>query len=757
MIDNHLRLNLVINIFVQPIKLLNWQKTHLGETRIMTYTNKNNKGLHLKRNKQQEFNSSCLKEIAVGLKLLLGLAPRSWSSKSLLCRSYLSLVKKLINNHGPVTAAKRMKEYQNFIIRSALELPVTALSWHKVDKTGWPVILKPFKSYTMSQDPLRKHFIISIFRSSDLMTGIIDNDTSTITEPWQGCERTLNVISVFCKGWGERNWWLKNLWASRTNNNGMRAKGASGPNGSTGTLTLTLDALALNLDRSLKDSVLALSNLTCTPKFSGWISYILKGHCCISMYAFIQSSRRLRELSHGRIAFIPDKGMKTRVVAIGDGFTQVVLQPIHDVLMETLRHMKTSAAFKQTRVHNIIKFRSKHNLFMGSSDATAFTDRFPFRLQLAFLERIIGAKIVIHYKNVIGRTFTVQGSEERISYSTGQPMGFLSSWPLATITHHIVIEYCAKQVLNHYEFKRFIRDGYCVLGDDVVIFHRGVYKMYLSIMRKLGLTLNSNKSTDSKHACEFAKQLFWRGFRVSAITPSSLMKVAVSPTSMVKLLQDLTDLGYSNIPAIALLDLYPKKTWKQLIPFLSNPQTFKFCENLIDWSEAPKGLSPNQYGWVWTKQQFAAALSYAAVLIISAEVKRLDDTKKPAKRVTNKVWGIIRKFYKAHPKAEPIYTRPFYDGLDLIATELSQLRWGEILSYDYQKFVKHIRSLDPDTHLYGIENSNVTEIKILVTAINLLNDSQNPDSKLNLADFDNFEERILQKLLDNFVGSRLWA
>jgi hypothetical protein len=48
-------------------------------------------------------------------------------------------------------------------------------------------------------------------------------------------------------------------------------------------------------------------------------------------------------------------------------------------------------------------------------------------------------------------------------------------------------------------------------------------------------------------------------------------------------------------------------------------------------------------------------------------------------------------------------------------------------------------------------------MKILVTAITLLNDTQNPDSKLNLEDFDNFEEKILQKLLDNIVGSRLWA
>jgi hypothetical protein len=71
------------------------------------------------------------------------------------------------------------------------------------------------------------------------------------------------------------------------------------------------------------------------------------------------------------------------------------------------------------------------------------------------------------------------------------------------------------------------------------------------------------------------------------------------------------------------------------MPFLSNPETFGFGKNLIDWSEAPKGYSPNQYGWVWTQQQFANALSYAAVIIIETEVKRLAG-QESAKRVTNK-------------------------------------------------------------------------------------------------------------------------
>jgi hypothetical protein len=136
---------------------------------------------------------------------------------------------------------------------------------------------------------------------------------------------------------------------------------------------------------------------------------------------------RKRPISAGHIAFVPDKGLKTRVVAICDGFTSLALQPLHDVLIESLRKLKTSAAFKQTTIREIILYRTQHNMFCGSSDATAFTDRFPYRPQSALLESIVGAEMVIHYDSVINRSFTVQGTADKISYTVGQPIGFLGS------------------------------------------------------------------------------------------------------------------------------------------------------------------------------------------------------------------------------------------------------------------------------------------------------------------------------------------
>jgi hypothetical protein len=104
----------------------------------------------------------------------------------------------------------------------------------------------------------------------------------------------------------------------------------------------------------------------------------------------------LKELSLGRIGFVPDKGLKTRVVAIGDGFSAAALQPVHDYLITMLKVMPTSAAFKQDKAWATLIYRTLHGLFCGSSDATAFTDRFPIGPQAAVLESVTDAKLAIH-------------------------------------------------------------------------------------------------------------------------------------------------------------------------------------------------------------------------------------------------------------------------------------------------------------------------------------------------------------------------
>jgi hypothetical protein len=186
--------------------------------------------------------------------------------KTTLCKSYISLVTKLIDNHGPITAVKLLKSYQNFIIRNAMELPCEPIEWCATDKSGWPKKLKPFKNYVIAPDPLKKSFVISIFRSFDLLQGITSKNTESISDPFNGDENILREFTVFCKTWGENLLKRKAVkpWNSRSEQSVLKAKSTSGPNGSTSTLTLVLDAVALSTNDVLRDSLLRLARHTCS-------------------------------------------------------------------------------------------------------------------------------------------------------------------------------------------------------------------------------------------------------------------------------------------------------------------------------------------------------------------------------------------------------------------------------------------------------------------------------------------------------------
>jgi hypothetical protein len=82
------------------------------------------------------------------------------------------------------------------------------------------------------------------------------------------------------------------------------------------------------------------------------------------------------ELYTGRIAFLPDKGGKTRLIAIGDYWTQSVVRPLHDSMMATLRQIPEDSTYDQdTGVRPLLSGDVKDQCH--SIDLTSATDRFP--------------------------------------------------------------------------------------------------------------------------------------------------------------------------------------------------------------------------------------------------------------------------------------------------------------------------------------------------------------------------------------------
>jgi hypothetical protein len=84
-------------------------------------------------------------------------------------------------------------------------------------------------------------------------------------------------------------------------------------------------------------------------------------------------------------------------------------------------------------------------------------------------------------------------------------MGALSSWAMLAITHHMIMQYCAKLVNP---ISRTWDERYEIVGDDIIIFDKSLADKYLEVMAELGVPINQSKSVVSinKPVVEFVKR-----------------------------------------------------------------------------------------------------------------------------------------------------------------------------------------------------------------------------------------------------------
>lgn len=90
-----------------------------------------------------------------------------------------------------------------------------------------------------------------------------------------------------------------------------------------------------------------------------------------------------------RISVFPDSEGKTRIIAIGDYWSQTVLRPIHDVIYSVLQDIPADQTFCQAEgISALLSMDTKHFCF----DLTAFTDRFPMTIVKGLLSVLVGAE-----------------------------------------------------------------------------------------------------------------------------------------------------------------------------------------------------------------------------------------------------------------------------------------------------------------------------------------------------------------------------
>lgn len=229
------------------------------------------------------------------------------------------------------------------------------------------------------------------------------------------------------------------------------------------------------------------------------------------LYALLPPARRiwwdslLSRPEAGRFGRKLEGSGKLRVFAIANPIFQTLLRPLHDWVMKVLRSIWMDGTFDQPKP--LLRLIGKRELF--SFDLKSATDLLPADLSSAVLLSLVGGDFSRTWQflmqQVVFRSPDPSSSPDRgwlFQFTRGQPLGYYSSWPVFTLTHHMLVWMSAERVYPGKVFK-----DYAILGDDIVIADPKVAKEYVKTMEDCQAIISREKSpVSSNGACEFAKR-----------------------------------------------------------------------------------------------------------------------------------------------------------------------------------------------------------------------------------------------------------
>jgi hypothetical protein len=273
---------------------------------------------------------------------------------------------------------------------------------------------------------------------------------------------------------------------------------------------------------------------------------------------------------------------KVRTIAIVDYWTNFVLKPLHDWMFKVLTLLPQDATFNQEgRVRD---FASRGYREIWSYDLKSATDLIPLALYRAMFSVILPEKILdLWFKLLVDRDFTSPKSTTKcyknhprtVRYTTGQPMGALTSWASMALVHHALVLYSAVCVGVVTPSQILLFRDYMVLGDDVVIANRAVARFYQALMKELHVPLSLAKSHISEHGMfNFANQTYVGAMNCS---PASLREEvnANSMSERIELALRLFRRGWKDFGDRVWVNrfcrlLLPQRVWALLTPEIRN-------------------------------------------------------------------------------------------------------------------------------------------------------------------------------------------
>jgi hypothetical protein len=236
-----------------------------------------------------------------------------------------------------------------------------------------------------------------------------------------------------------------------------------------------------------------------------------------------------------KLVAVPDSGFKTRIVAIPDFWTQLLMEPVRAHIQAVTKFCfpmdyrmdQSKGVTRMIEVQSMCVNKDKYcgvKLDIGQFkcyDISAWTDRFHHDLQKVVMGEIFSKGVAeVWGQLTVHCTWYISNTGAHIKYGQGQGMGTNGSFDIATLTDHLYIHFMyereGKKSGNIPNFSPL----YGKVGDDLWIYD--IHNSYQEYCRKINLPINISKS---KTVCklgsiaEFCSRTAINGVDVSRVSP----------------------------------------------------------------------------------------------------------------------------------------------------------------------------------------------------------------------------------------------
>jgi len=458
--------------------------------------------------------------------------------------------------------------------------------------TGLPKAFNEFSHLILSRDPHCIRFVLTLLSISRLLPGMKAPDLTSITKPSNANPMFIKNLELHMDGFLKEFSWNYEIphWFNRDL---LRFSPKAGPNGSA-SRTALYDLVSMpdmlknilsgsNIGMVLEEYSKLLSPSRVQfyhivqqlwPKYVRFNEKVREYNKKLSVFSkekkisltpsWFEQFRGNHKGFIRKLSIVNDPEAKARIIAIFDYWSQSWLRQVHDIHFNFLKRIPMDRTFTQDP--KLPKPPIGHKYY--SFDLSSATDRFPMALQELMVKHMFGEDFSTRWRMVLTSfEFIVpwlskDGKETYVSYAAGQPMGAYSSWSTFTITHHFIL-YVIHKELGLTEW------FYQILGDDIVIWHDEVAKLYLEYMKELDVGISIPKSNISFNMYEFAKRVFIDGIEVTGIQlggfASTVHKYHLIYQNLYTLIYErhYIPLGFTSIPGLLdklheLLQLKPK-------------------------------------------------------------------------------------------------------------------------------------------------------------------------------------------------------